>query len=102
MSNPSKQKGTKFETEVVNMGEGDYGLDIYRMPASARYDIAVRGSTGRIIETLVTRPDYGQALATMRLRDFFHLLQEHGDHAHIECKRLAKVSLHSIFEDKFS
>lgn len=95
-----KDKGTRFETEVVNRGK-DFGLDIYRTPASSRYDIEVRGGTGRTIEALVTRPNYGQALATTRLADLFHLLSEHGDAAHIECKRLAKVAVHSIFEDKF-
>jgi hypothetical protein len=96
-----KDKGTAFETWVVNRGK-DRGLDIYRTPASSRYDIEVRGNTGRTIDALVTRPDYGHALATIRLDDLLHMLQEHGDGAHIECKRLAKVALHSIFEDKFS
>ena len=100
MANPSKQKGTKFETDIVNRGK-DYGLDIRRMPASARYDIFVRSGTGRTIEALVTRPDYGKALATIRLDDLFHLLVAHGDGAHIEAKRLAKVAIHSIFDDKF-
>ncbi|RPJ20462.1 MAG: hypothetical protein EHM35_19440 [Planctomycetaceae bacterium] len=101
MANPPKQKGTKFETEVVNLGKA-YGLNIERTAASTRYDVRVNGSTGRIINALVTRPDYGQALASIPLRDFFHLLSEHGDAAFIECKRLKKVALHRIYEEKFS
>lgn len=100
MSNPSKKKGTGFETDIVNRGL-DYGLDIFRKEAGNRYDIEVRGSTGRTIEALVARADRGKALVTIRLDDFFHILQEHGDNAHIEAKRLARVALHSIFEEKF-
>ncbi len=100
MSNPSKQKGTKFETWCANMAL-DRGLTAKREPAGARFDITIKGSTGRTIEALVTRPDYGQALATIPYRDFLHLLMAHGDGAHVECKRLAKVALHSIYEDKF-
>ena len=102
MTNPSKAKGTRFETWVVNTLVNDYGLDAFRKEAAHRYDIEVRGNTGRTIDTLVTRPDYGQPLAIIRFRDFAHILQEHGDNAHIEAKRLAKVAIHSIFEDKFS
>jgi len=97
-----KDKGTKFETFIVNTGASDYGLDIARMPASSRYDIAVRGSTGRTIEALVAKENGGPALATITLADFFHLLQAHGDNAHIEAKHLARIFLHGIYEEKFS
>ena len=60
------------------------------------------GAAGRTIEALVARENYGQALATIPLRDFLHLLAEHGDSAHIECKHLARIALHSIYEGKFS
>jgi len=100
MSNPSKAKGTKFETEVVNLGK-EYGLDIERKGTGERVDIRVNGSTGRTIQALVTRPDYGLALAAIPLRDLFHLLRSHGDNAQIECKRYARFSHHSIFEEKF-
>jgi hypothetical protein len=95
-----KDKGTRFETWTENQAL-DHGLDAKREDAGNRWDITVRGSTGHTIEALVTRPNYGQAMATIRLHDFFHLLAAHGDSAHIECKRLAKVAVHSIFEDKF-
>jgi len=101
VANPPRQKGTRFETFVVNKGREDYGLDISRMPASSRYDIAVRGSTGRTIEALVAKENYGQPLATITLSDFFHLLEAHGDNAHIECKSLKRIALHGIYEEKF-
>lgn len=98
-----RDKGTQFETKVANTGF-DYGYDedhCFRMPASSPYDIKVVGSTGRVINALAAKADYGQALVTIPLNDFFHLLSNHGDSAHIECKRLAKIALHSIYEDKF-
>jgi hypothetical protein len=101
VANPQRQKGTTFETFVVNEGK-DYDLDISRMPASSRYDINVRGNTGRVIEALVAREDYGSPLVTIPLRDYFHLLQEHGDSSHIECKRLKRIALHGIYEGKFN
>ena len=101
MANPPKQKGTRFESDLVSRAH-DFGLDAYRMPASSRYDIQVRGNTGRNLDALITRPDYGQALVTIRLADFFHLLAEHGDGAHIEAKRYKAFRHHSIFEDKFA
>jgi hypothetical protein len=100
MSNPSKAKGTGFEREVTNRGL-EYGLNIVREPAGAPWDHTVRGSTGRTIEALVTRPDRGRALATIALDDLFHILAEHGDNAHIECKRFARIALHTIYEKKF-
>lgn len=100
MANPPRQKGTGYETEVVNDGL-ERGLDIVRQPASSTFDLMVRGSTGRFIDALATRPDRGQSLVTIRLDDFFHLLSEHGDNARIECKRYARFALHTIFDKKF-
>jgi hypothetical protein len=100
VANPPRQKGTRFETAVVNRGL-DYGLNIRRMPPGCRYDIHVWGSTGRTIEALAAKQNYGPALVTIPLDDFFHLLKEHGDAAHIECKSLKKIALHSIYQDKF-
>jgi len=100
MSNPPRQKGTKFETFVVNESK-EYGLAAHRMPASSRYDINVRGNTGRVIQALVAREDYGAPLATIPLRDFLHLLASHGDGANIECKRLKRIALHGIYQSKF-
>ncbi len=96
----ARAKGTRFETEVVNALR-DRGLDAQRMPASSRYDIQVRGNTGRDTNALVTRPDYGTTLVTISFVDFMHLLSEHGDGARIECKRFKKFAHHSIYADKF-
>ena len=100
MANPPKAKGTRFETEIVNRAK-DYGLDAVREPASARWDVTVRGSTGRTIEALATRPDYGFPLVSIPLADFLHLLAAHGDSAHIECKRYKKMAHHSLYANKF-
>ena len=95
-----KDKGTRFETFVTSVLLG-YGLEAKRMPASSRYDIGVRGSTGKTIEVLVAKENNGKALATIPLSDFAHLLQQHGDNAHIECKHLARIALHGIYQSKF-
>ncbi len=95
-----KDKGTKFETFVKRTLQ-DYGLDAERTPASSRHDITVRGSTGRTIHALAAQANYGPPLVTIPLRDFAHLLASHGDNAHIECKRLAAIALHTTFTDKF-
>jgi len=100
MANPPRKKGTGFETETVNEAK-EYGLDAFRLEQGSPYDIEVRGSTGRVIEALVTRPDRGESLATIRTKDLLHILAEHGDNAHIECKRYARFALHTIFEYKF-
>jgi len=100
MANPPKAKGTGFETELVNRGH-DFGLDIFRTPPGKNYDIEVRGSTGRTIKALATRPDYGSTLVSIPLADFYHMLAEHGDGAHIEAKRYKRFALHTIFSDKF-
>ena len=100
MSNPPKQKGTSGEREVVDRGKG-FNLDIYRTPPGAPYDAIVRGSTGRRIKALATRPDYGQWLVSIPIEDFYHLLAEHGDGALIEVKRYKKFAHHTLYEGKF-
>ena len=100
MSNPPKQKGTAFEREVLLAAEAS-GLKVRRTPAGWPWDLEVEGSTGHVIEALVTRPDRGKALATVRLDDLFHVLREHGDPANIECKRYARFVIHTIFNDTF-
>lgn len=101
MANPPKAKGTGGEREVLTKAISAYGLDATRTPASATYDIAVRGSTGRTIQVLATRPDHGRWLATIPLDDLFHMLQEHGDNARIEVKRYRRFALHTIWDRKF-
>jgi hypothetical protein len=95
-----KDKGTRFETWTERYLQ-ERGLDAKREDAGNRWDITVRGSTGRTIEALAARENHGQALVTIRLADFAHLLAEHGDSAHIECKHLARIALHGIFQSKF-
>ncbi len=100
MANPPRKKGTGYETEIVREAEG-FGLTAERQPSGARYDIGIRGGTGRTIDGLATRPDHGQSLVTIKLSDFLHLLASHGDGAHIECKRYKSFAHHTIFESKF-
>jgi hypothetical protein len=100
MANPPKQKGTGGEREVV-LELRMRGIDAVREPASAAWDITVRGSTGRTINALATRPDHGRWLVTIPFEDFAHILAEHGDNAHIEVKRYARFALHTIFGKKF-
>jgi hypothetical protein len=100
VANPPRKKGTAYETEVVREIEGS-GLQATRTPAGSRYDISVKGGTGRTIDGLATRTDRGQSLVTIRLQDFIHLLTSHGDAAHIECKRYKSFAHHTIFESKF-
>jgi hypothetical protein len=95
-----KDKGTRFETSTERFLQA-LGLDAKREDAGNRWDITVRGSTGRTIEALVARENYGPPLATIRLRDFAHLLAAHGDNAHIECKHLSRIALHGVFQSKF-
>ena len=65
------------------------------------YDIRVNGSTGRTIQALATRPDYGLALVSIPPRDFFHLLRSHGDNAQIEAKRYKAFAHHTIFQETY-
>lgn len=107
-----RQKGTGGETELLRLLE-EHGLRFTRTPASADYDLT-NATPGKIelepLEALATRPDRGQWLVTVRAEDFAHLLglTDQGANAwpepwetHIEVKRYARFSLHSIFEKKF-
>lgn len=100
MSNPPKQKGTGFETEFVNDATAA-GLRAVRTSAGAKYDVRITGSTGRVIAAIATRPDRGSTLVTIPMKDFFHLLANHGDNAIVECKRYKRFALHTIFNQKF-
>lgn len=112
MANPPKKKGTAAETELrkeLMM----HGLTFVRTPASSPYDLTNQ-LPDRLeldpLEVLATRPDRGQWLVTMRLDQFAELLHatDEGPNAypepretHIEVKRYARFSLHTIFEKKF-
>jgi hypothetical protein len=106
MANPSKQKGTAGETELKRILEIE-GLVFNRMPASADYDLT-NAVPGRLelqpLEVLATRPNRGRWLMSMRVPDFAHLLKLTGElpwETHIEVKRFARFSHHTIFEGKF-
>ena len=115
MSNPSKAKGTKFETQIVNDLNTLFGYQVVggvfakRTPASSRYDIeSVRPTNPEYYPTdiLVAKADYGPVLVTMRWDDFTSLWgiamgESYDGPLHIEAKRLAKIGLHSIFQEKF-
>jgi hypothetical protein len=115
VANPSKQKGTKFETQIVNDLNTTFGSQVVggvfakRTPASSRYDIEnVRPTNPGYPATdiLVAKADYGPRLVTMQWHDFTMLWgvamgESYDGPLHIEAKRLAKIALHSIFEEKF-
>lgn len=111
MANPSRQKGTAGETELLRL-LAEHGLTFTRTPASSPYDLT-NATPSRIelepLEVLATRPDRGQWLVTVRLDQLAWLLRYVASSSgsvvpwetHIEVKRYKKFSLHSIFESKF-
>jgi hypothetical protein len=103
MANPSKQKGTAEETAVVTALNEGYGMPAARRtPASSTYDIIVEGDfRDDPIDVLVTRPDRGERLYTLREKDFISLTIDDERVMHIEVKRYARFALHTIFEKKF-
>lgn len=99
MANPSKQKGTGGETELLRLLDA-HGRRVERTAPTLPYDLRVLGSLPSF-DVLATRPDRGSWLMTMRLEDFALLLLASNREAHIEVKRYARFALHSIFEKKF-
>lgn len=108
MANPSKQKGTGAETELVRL------LSEYPWPGTGRrwtrtspgmnYDVHGTGSPGLELPpilALATRPDRGRWLVTVSLDDFAHLLFDCPREVHVEVKRYTRFALHSIWEKKF-
>lgn len=105
MANPPKQKGTRFETEVVRAWEERFpGARVERMKAGNYYDVLVLQSIGlRYMNALVTRPDRGQRLYTLNENDLMDLV-EHArlPELHIEAKRRGgSLWHHKIYEEKF-
>lgn len=100
-SSRSKQKGTAGEKEVRDVLTELTGRKVRRMPASARWDLELPGDDGTL-DVLATRPDFGQWLVSMDIRDFARLLST-GElpTVHIEVKRHKKFAHHSIFKEKF-
>jgi len=107
MSNPPRQKGTSYETELVNQWNACFGDSnpMVRNPASATFDLTKPGYGREPLEILATRPDRGQSLVTMRWTDFMSLFGsftfERSTPVHVEAKRYKRFSLHSIFEETF-
>ncbi len=108
MANPSKQKGTGGETELVAAFRAA-GLTANRTPPTTNYDVRVgkAGPDGGL-DALATRPDYGQWLVTVRLADFIDLVKvAEGFYGidelpvNVEVKRYARFALHAIWQKKF-
>lgn len=109
MANPPRKKGTGGETELIALLDAN-GLTMRRTPASSPYDL-LREGLGDPLEALATRPDRGRWLVTLRAEDFAQLVVQRDANAlangrparpvHVEVKRYARFSLHSIFEGKF-
>ena len=104
MANPSKQKGTGGETELLNM-LGREGL--VRTPPGTVWDLD-RPGWDPPVRVLATRPDRGQWLFTMDLFDFDRFLAEHDasddpflTQVQVEVKRYKAFAHHTIFESKF-
>lgn len=115
MTNPPKKKGTGGETELLRLLAAQ-GITFLRTPASTPYDLEHFGTSfdpndkPMLIEALATRPDRGQWLVTVDLPTFAILLNglmhalaamDEEPDVHIEVKRYARFSLHTIFEGKF-
>ncbi len=108
MANPPKKKGTAAETELRDILDLQ-GLGFVRTPPTTTYDLT-NAVPERLelepLEVLATRPDRGEWLVTMRVKDFAYLLKLTGGitttwETHIEVKRYKRFSLHTIFEKKF-
>lgn len=108
MANPPKKKGTGAETELVNLLNARYGTPevpepAERMPNGWPYDVRLYGADGHKLEVLAGRADRKDWLVTLRLNDFLDLYDatRYPPDLHIESKRFARISWHTIFESKF-
>jgi hypothetical protein len=105
MSNPSKQKGTGGETELLRLL--DYP-GLVRTPPTTLWDLELPGNDQ--FNVLATRPDHGQWLMTMDLNTFktlfgFYLSDRQTSRyepgLRIEVKRYSRFALHAIWNKKF-
>lgn len=109
MANPSKAKGTGGETELLRRLHAHGWHRFRRTPPGRAWDLEDPGYTGpgahnKPLELLVTRPDKGQWLVTLRLDDLLAMLDSGkgaDDAMRIEVKRYKKFAIHNIFESKF-
>lgn len=107
MANPSKQKGTGGETELVRLFETQ-GFVFVRTPPTTNFDLR-HGGGGLVggLNVLATRPDHGQWLVTLRQEDFADLLRvseawyEMTCPVNVEVKRYKRFALHGTWESKF-
>lgn len=102
MSNPSKQKGTGGETELLRLLEAETGRKFRRTAASSRWDLETADGESvpaGPINILATRPDKGQWLLSMTLFDW--TLDFTRAEIRVEVKRYVRFSLHTIYEMKF-
>ncbi len=102
MANPSKQKGTAGETELVKRFRAE-GFEARRTSPGMNYDVHVSPSPGygMHVDALATRPDRGEWLVSVRLVDFIDLLNASTFGARLEVKRYKSFAHHGIFEKKF-
>jgi hypothetical protein len=109
MANPSKQKGTGGETELVNLlnaryGNGEAPAPAERMPNGWTYDVRMWGADGGVpLELLAGRADRKGWFVTLPLNDFLDLydMAQYPPDLHFESKRYAHISWHGIWEKKF-
>jgi hypothetical protein len=109
VANPSKQKGTGGETELLRL-LAERGIEVKRREAGAIRDLRREGREPAL-KALATRPDRGQWLLTIDFDTFCAFVHNDDVDAEevsaqpvsldIEVKRYARFSLHSIFEKKF-
>jgi hypothetical protein len=101
VANPPRSKGTSGEREVLRLLL-PHMPGLVRNPSSALVDLSAPGN-GFPLQVLATRPDRGRWLFTLGFEDFAALWDAGpGDGAvDIEVKRLARVALHGIYEQKF-
>lgn len=107
MANPSKQKGTGGETELVKLLD-QFGIFTARTSPSTKWDLVRLGPNNKdAMPALATRPDRGEWLVTLSLHDYAALVRfadiQTGKDTplRIEVKRYKRFSLHSIWQEKF-
>lgn len=100
MSNPSKQKGTGGETELLRILEGLFEREFRRTSHGEPWDIEpVHYATDQgPIRVLAIRPDRGRWLLMLPPEDY--VKDPFTQHMRVEVKRFARSAVHSIWEKK--